>query len=82
MKGLSWLAAIIVGGFAGWIASSMMGTGTGVFANIIVGIVGGIVGNWLLGMAGVNMRAGSWLAQGLAALLGAVFLIWVVQGLA
>ena len=81
MKGLSWLAAIIVGGFAGWIASSIMGTDTGMIANIVVGIVGGIVGNWLLGMAGISLRAGSWLAQGIAALFGAVFMIWVVQGL-
>ena len=36
----------------------------------------------LLGLAGINMRAGSWLAQGLAALVGALFMIWVVQALA
>ena len=82
MKGLSWLAAIIVGGFAGWIASGIMDTGTGILANIVVGIVGGVVGNGLLGMAGISLRPGSWLAQGIAALLGALFLIWVVQGLA
>lgn len=81
MQGLGWLAAIIVGGIAGWIASSIMGTGTGLIANIVVGIVGGVVGNFLLGLAGINLRAGSWLAQGLAALFGAVFMIWVVQGL-
>lgn len=81
MQGLSWLAAIIVGGFAGWIASGIMGTDTGIIANIVVGIVGGMVGNWLLGMAGLNMRAGNLIAQGIAALVGAVFLIWVVQGL-
>ena len=81
MQGLSWLGAIIVGGLAGWIASSIMGTDTGMIANIVVGIVGGMVGNWLLGMANINMRAGSWLAQGIAALVGAMFLIWVVQAL-
>ena len=42
----------------------------------------GLSGNGLLGMAGINLRPGSWLAQGIAALLGALFLIWVVQGLA
>ena len=81
MQGLGWFAAIIVGGLAGWIASGIMGTDTGLIANIVVGIVGAIVGNWLLGMAGLPARAGSWLSQGLAALVGAVFLIWVVQGL-
>lgn len=81
MQGLGWFAAIIVGGLAGWIASAMMGTGTGVFANIVVGIIGGMVGNWLLGMAGINTRPGSWLSQGFAALVGAVFMIWVVQAL-
>ncbi|WP_112873418.1 GlsB/YeaQ/YmgE family stress response membrane protein [Paracoccus endophyticus] len=82
MKGLSWLGAIIVGGLAGWIAAGIMDTGTGLIANIVVGIVGGLVGNWLLGLAGINLRAGSWLSQGIAALVGALFLIWIVQGLA
>lgn len=81
MQGLGWFAAVIVGGLAGWIASGVMGTGTGMLANIVVGIVGGIVGNWLLGMAGLATRTGSWLSQGIAALVGAVFMIWVVQGL-
>ena len=72
MKGLGWIAAIIVGGLAGWIASMIMGTGTGVFANIVVGIVGGMVGNFLLGLAGVATRPGSWLSQGLAGLVGIV----------
>lgn len=82
MQGLGWFAAIIVGGFAGWIASMLMHTGTGLIANIVVGIVGGAVGNFLLGLAGMHTRPGSWLSQGLAGLVGAIFLIWVVRGLA
>ena len=82
MQGMGWIAAVVVGGLAGWIASGIMGTDTGMLANIVVGIVGGIVGNWLLGMAKIATRPGSWLSQGIAALIGALFLIWVVQGLA
>lgn len=81
MQGLGWIAAIITGGFAGWIASAIMNADTGLVMNIVLGIAGAIVGNFLLGLAGMQSRAGSWLSQGIAALLGAVFLIWVVRGL-
>ena len=77
MEGLGWLAAIIVGGLAGWIASKIMDADTGILVNIILGIVGAVIANALLGLFGVNMQAGSWIAQGLAGLIGAVILIWV-----
>ncbi|MBV0890261.1 GlsB/YeaQ/YmgE family stress response membrane protein [Paracoccus sp. Z118] len=79
MEGLGWLAAIIVGGLAGWIASSIMKADTGIFLNIILGIVGAVVANFLLGLFGVNFQAGSWLGQGIAGLIGAVILIWIVR---
>jgi uncharacterized membrane protein YeaQ/YmgE (transglycosylase-associated protein family) len=79
MQGLGWIAAIIVGGLAGWIASSLMKADTGVFLNIILGIVGAVVGNALLSLVGLNAQAGSWLAQGVAGLFGAVVLIWIYR---
>ncbi len=82
MQGLGWLAAIVVGGLAGWIASSIMKADTGVFLNIILGIVGAVIGNTLLGLVGLNAQAGSWLAQGVAGLIGAVVLIWLYSAVA
>ena len=81
MEGLGWLSAIIVGGLAGWIASSIMDADTGVFMNIILGIVGAVVANALFGLIGFNAQAGSWIAQGLAGLVGAVILIWIYRAL-
>ena len=49
MQGVGWLAAIIIGGFAGWIAASVMKTGTGLIANIILGILGAILGGIVWG---------------------------------
>lgn len=79
MQGLGWLAAIIVGGIAGWIASNVMKAGTGMLMNIILGVVGAVVGNTLLGLVGLDAQAGSWLAQGVAGLFGAVVLIWLYR---
>lgn len=76
MQGLGWLSAIIVGGLAGWIASNIMKADTGILVNVILGIVGAIIANFLLGMFGIYTQAGSWIAQGIAGLIGAVILIW------
>ncbi len=82
MEGLGWIAAIIVGGLAGWIASNIMKADTGLFLNIVLGIVGAVVGNALLGLFGLNAQAGSWIAQGLVGLVGAVILIWLYRVIA
>lgn len=82
MEGLGWIAAIIVGGLAGWIASNIMKADTGIFLNVILGIVGAVIGNALLGAFGMNAQAGSWLAQGLVGLVGAVILIWLYRAIA
>lgn len=82
MQGLGWIAAIIVGGLAGWIGSSIMKADTGLFLNIILGIVGAVVANSLFAMFGMDFRAGSWVAQGFAGLVGAVILIWVYRKIA
>lgn len=82
MTGLGWIAAIIVGGIAGWIGSSIMKADTGIFLNIILGIVGAVVANALLSMFGIYTQAGSWLAQGVAGLIGAIILIWLYRAIA
>lgn len=77
MAGLGWLSAIIVGGIAGWIASNIMKADTGVLMNILLGIIGAVVANALLSLLGIYTQPGSWIAQGIAGLVGAVILIWV-----
>lgn len=75
MQGIGWLAAIIVGGLAGWIASRIMKADTGFLLNVVLGIVGALVANFLLSLLGI-FAPGTWLAQGLVGILGAVMLIW------
>lgn len=82
MQGLGWIAAIIVGGLAGWLASNIMKADTGIFLNVILGIVGAVVANALLAMFGIYTQAGSWIAQGVAGLIGAVILIWIYRAVA
>lgn len=79
MQGLGWIAAIIVGGLAGWIASNIMKADTGMILNIVLGIIGAVVANALFAMVGINAQAGSWIAQGIAGLVGAVILIWAYR---
>ena len=62
MVGVGWLAAIIIGGFAGWIASAVMKTGTGIIANIILGVVGAVVLNAIL-VAAMGYTYGGWIGQ-------------------
>lgn len=53
---MSWLAWIVLGGFAGWMASLLTKTSgqMGLLWNIIVGILGAVAGNFILGQLGVN----------------------------
>lgn len=82
MAGLGWIAAIIVGGIAGWIASTIMKADTGIVLNIVLGILGAVVANALLSVFGIYTQAGSWIAQGVAGLIGAVILIWLYRAIA
>ncbi|MFI0397332.1 GlsB/YeaQ/YmgE family stress response membrane protein [Paracoccus jiaweipingae] len=81
MQGLGWIAAIIVGGLAGWIASSIMKADTGILINVVIGILGAVIANALFAMVGINAQAGSWIAQGIAGLVGAVILIWLYRAI-
>jgi len=75
MEGMSWVVAIIIGGIAGWIAEKIMRADMGLIANIIVGIVGALLMNWLLDALDLFEGSGSWLWQGLIAVIGACILI-------
>ena len=71
--GIGWIAAIIIGGFAGWLAERFMKSDMGVLMNIVLGIVGAMVANLLMGLIGVSL--GGWLGYLVAGFLGACILI-------
>lgn len=70
---IGWIAAIIVGGFAGWFASMFMKSDTGVLLNIVLGIVGAAVANLLLSLVGIGL--GGWFGYLIAGFIGACILI-------
>ena len=72
MIGVGWLAAIIIGGFAGWIASSV------IIANIILGIVGAVVLNAIL-VAAMGYTYGGWIGQLVVGAVGAIILIFLYR---
>lgn len=74
--GVGWVAAIIIGGFAGWLAEKFMNSNMGLIMNIILGIVGAIVANAILSALGLTLGAG-WLAYLIAGFIGACILIAV-----
>lgn len=76
VNGVGWLAAIIIGGFAGWLAEQFMKSNMGVFMNIILGIIGAVVLNAILAAIGVSLGAG-WIAYLITGFIGACILIAV-----
>lgn len=75
--GVGWIAAIIIGGFAGWFASMFMKSNTGVFLNIILGIVGASLASFLFSALGVNFAG--WVGYLIAGFIGACILIWLAR---
>ena len=74
VNGVGWLAAIIIGGFAGWLAEQFMKSNMGVFMNILLGIIGAVVLNAILAAIGVSLGAG-WVAYLITGFIGACILI-------
>ena len=76
---VSWLAYIVIGGFAGWIAGKLVnGGGSGILLNIIVGVCGGFIGGMLLTWLHVDVAEGRKWFTFFVSLLGAVILLWIV----
>ncbi|MDC7684113.1 GlsB/YeaQ/YmgE family stress response membrane protein [Asticcacaulis sp. BYS171W] len=70
---IGWLAALIVGAFAGWIAEQLMKSEQGLFMNIILGIIGAAVASFLFSIIGVSF--GGWIGYLIAGVIGACLLI-------
>lgn len=73
--GIGWIAAIIIGGFAGWLAEKFMKSDMGVFMNILLGIVGAAVASAVLSWLGIVF--GGWIGYLIAGFIGACALIWI-----
>jgi uncharacterized membrane protein YeaQ/YmgE (transglycosylase-associated protein family) len=76
--GVGWIAAIIIGGFAGWLAEKVTRSDMGLLANIILGIIGASIAAWLFGLLGIRMQGG-WVGYLIAGFVGACFLILVTR---
>ena len=72
---VGWIAAIIIGGFAGWLAKMFMKTQTGLLMNIVLGILGAAVASWLFGQFGVSL-GGGWTGYLIAGFIGACIIIF------
>lgn len=70
---IGWLAAIIVGAFAGWIAEKLMKSDQGLLLNIVLGIVGAMVANGLFSILGISF--GGVVGYLVAGVIGACILI-------
>ena len=77
MNGVTWLAAIIIGGLAGWLAQKVMKSGTGLLMNIVLGIVGSIVFNAILRAFG--FFGSGWIAYLVTGFVGACLLIYLAR---
>ena len=79
------ILALVVGGIIGWLASIVMRTDAqqGILLNIVVGIVGSLLGSFLLGRVfgaeGNILQAPLSLPTLLAALVGAIILLAIVN---
>ena len=68
---------LVVGALAGGLAAMILrGRGLGLIGNLVVGVLGSFVGNWLFRLVG--FRATTSLATFLAALAGAIALLWLI----
>jgi uncharacterized membrane protein YeaQ/YmgE (transglycosylase-associated protein family) len=72
--GIGWIAAIIIGGFAGWLAEKVTRSNMGLLTNIILGMIGAGVAAWLFGLLGIHMQSG-WLGYLISGFVGACLLI-------
>jgi uncharacterized membrane protein YeaQ/YmgE (transglycosylase-associated protein family) len=71
---------IVIGAVAGWLAGIIMkGKGFGFLMNLVIGIVGGFLGGWLFSLLKINLHSGSIVGSLLAALVGAVILLWIIS---
>ena len=75
---IGWVAAIIIGGFAGWLAEKFTSSNMGLLTNIILGIIGAGLATWLFDLLGIRMQAG-WFTYLISGFVGASVLIFATR---
>jgi uncharacterized membrane protein YeaQ/YmgE (transglycosylase-associated protein family) len=78
---MSLLGWIILGGLAGWLASALMHHPEGCLMNVVIGIVGAVLGGFVFHLLGGVGITGFNLWSFVVAVVGAVLLLALVQGL-
>ena len=68
---------LIIGLIAGWLAGKIMkGKGFGLVGNLVVGVIGALIGGFVFDAAGI--ATAGFIGSLIAALLGALILLWIV----
>jgi len=70
---IGWVAAVIVGCFAGWLAEHVMKSKQGLFTNIILGMIGALLGNAIFRALDIVLIG--WVGYLIAGVVGACLLI-------
>jgi uncharacterized membrane protein YeaQ/YmgE (transglycosylase-associated protein family) len=74
---MNWLLFLLIGLVAGWLAGKIVkGKGFGFIGNLVVGVVGALLGGWLFDL--LNLPQGGLVLSLIAALVGAIILLWLV----
>jgi uncharacterized membrane protein YeaQ/YmgE (transglycosylase-associated protein family) len=69
---------LVIGILAGFLAGKIMkGSGFGVLGDLVIGVVGAFLGGWLFSLFGI--AAGGILGVLLTAVVGALFLLYVIR---
>jgi uncharacterized membrane protein YeaQ/YmgE (transglycosylase-associated protein family) len=79
---IGWIAATIIGGFAGWLAEMITRSNMGLIANIVLGVIGAGLATWLLNMMGIKIGGPVWLSYLVSGFIGACVLIIATRILA
>ena len=79
---IGWIAAIVIGGFAGWLAETITRSNMGLIANIVLGVIGAGLATWLLNMMGIKIGGPVWLSYLVSGFIGVCVLIIATRILA
>lgn len=77
---MAFIVFILIGILAGFLAGKIMkGSGYGLLGNLGIGVVGAFIGGLLFRLVGLNVTG--LIGQIIAAVAGAVLLLWVINKL-
>jgi uncharacterized membrane protein YeaQ/YmgE (transglycosylase-associated protein family) len=72
------ITLVLVGLIAGYLAGLIWkGRGFGLVGNLIVGVAGSFLGRFLFNLAGFSVSG--FVAQVVAAIVGAILLLWIIN---